>query len=1087
MLKVITMLAAIFIIGFSFAADPVKGNTMNSSTENSNENLLGDDPFEADHIALWSGAPNKYFSLVDNAQSGKPCLMVKGEPVNPWLYTCKRVNATLAPGEKYLLKADVLSSVNSGSAWFGFFLTRDNFKTSLEYKKIKVGPVGDKWKKLESVIKVDSQTTEFTIYICCEKVNGSFLIDNISLTKVLPENPASTASVAPAWETRLSEEGEGTVESQGDIVTIRKTNPFGFVAAQYNKKMKVEKGKKYYAFCEYQTTDALQNSILMIKLISDKNDPYTFREIDGGWWVWPQYYSIRNTPDNLWDTRYTTFTADSTEYLYFTVAAWGNPFTARIKNIQLKEMPVPPVPEPKLENYANRYTREQVDEHLKIRQNAEAAIGNYNGRKAILINGKLDSVAIYKGLGVHGANRGLDIAHFGDIGINMVVRNLATGKISDQDVHGFWTGKKQYDFSRVDEVIYDTLQKNPDACIILDLYVRPYPGWANKHSMSEVYVNSKGEYAYGPGLYDSWTADKSVVESPGSGKYWIPSWTSEIFLQDMAEMVADTFNYIKTKPYYKAVIGAHFTGGDDGQFGARDADHSESSKAAYRRFLKSKYTNIENLNKTWGKTYASFDEVSIPQEEDLNTTILNKAAYQTADYNDLKMHLMYNFRDKLAQAVKDNIGKKAICTTYGIPSGDNFADYKSMDAQCFQPGYPSRKPGVPTVNFPRTLFHRPDKAFIAEFDSRGLPDAGADRFYHDGVGWQSDMKMWGNAHKKLIGQIITKGYIYWYYDMNQYYNTPDFRAEIKETETILKKLYSKPKTQFKPDVCVVMSSREQEFCNTWTLLTEHINYNPQYQEFELSGVPMDKVYISELEKYPDLCNYKVLIFFQNTYLTEKDKTFINQVLKKNGRTIIWIYNPGYITDNAVPDKQTADKKFSDLIGMNIAYDGTLSNLTPYYLQNATYMNGTPGSFCGSRWLSTILTSIPGWETFRITDDTVEVIAKYKEDNTIAGGIKKYKDWTSVYLAAPQSLHGSIINNIAKDKGCYVAAGYGQQIDIDGDFASVHGIIAQDNYTINLPKGKSRIYDAITGRLLADNIKTYSFPVKAWETYWFTFE
>ena len=91
------------------------------------------------------------------------------------------------------------------------------------------------------------------------------------------------------------------------------------------------------------------------------------------------------------------------------------------------------------------------------------------------------------------------------------------------------------------------------------------------------------------------------------------------------------------------------------------------------------------------------------------------------------------------------------------------------------------------------------------------------------------------------------------------------------------------------------------------------------------------------------------------------------------------------------------------------------------------------------------------------------------------------------MANPHSLHCSLLRNIAVENGCYVAGDYGQELSIDGEFASVHGIIKNDSYTLNLPKGKNKVYDAFTGLLLAENIEKYTFQVEPWQTYWFFLE
>lgn len=895
----------------------------------------------------------------------------------------------------------------------------------------------------------------------------------------------------PEYVVKLSGGATGTARQRGDSILIKKSNALGELNVQFKIPYTVRANANYIVRCEYQSELAFQNTILMLRATQRPSalPSLNFAETLGGdFWLWANYSSIRNTPVGKWDHRFTSFrsTADANE-VYVNVVCWGNPFNALVRNIEVFEYPEPTIPVPPLLKYDDTVSQEDMLKILDGRNVSDAKVGEYKGRKVVLINDGIEQgIGIYKGWTEAGTNRGLDIANFGKMGVNLVVVKLTTGKDTPNSAEGFWIGDKQYDFSKIDDVVYKTLRLNPQANIILELYIRPYQFWYKNHPEGELAVNGKGERAFGPELFDSFTSDRSVVERAGSGKHWVPSWSSRAYQNDVKQLVADTVEYIKKQPYAKVVVGAHLAGGDDGQFGATFHDHSTASQREFRFFLKRKYDSIENLNSIWGGSLRSFEDVGIADEFIEDWSVSHQTVDCDTDYREFSFNQVYSFRDDLAKTFKESFQKPVIVTTYGFPSGDYFSELKWIDAFCFQPGYFQRRAGYVTNNFPRTLFHRADKLFITEFDTRGngdpnFGDSGA-LFYNEGVGWEASLDDWKNSYMKLIGQSITKGYQYWYYDMYQYYNTPGFRAAISAVQTTVEKLYEKVKTPFKPDVCVVMSHRQTEFATNWLLMTEHINHNPQYQEFELSGVPMDKLYLSEIRRNKNLSHYKVFIFFQNSYISADDRDFIENELKSAGRTLIWIYNPGYIGERGI-DIEGMQK----LIGMQISHQKRTTRLTPLYNKNASFMESVPELFSGVQWLCTILPNLSGWEPFRIEEEGVEVLARYKEDGTVAAALKKNPKWTSIYFASPQSLHGQLLHNIAKSAGCYVAGDYGQQLDIDSGFASVHGVVDNPNYKIRLPVGKSKVREALTGALLQEGEDEYEFPVEPWKTYWFLFE
>lgn len=879
----------------------------------------------------------------------------------------------------------------------------------------------------------------------------------------------------------------GHVTVDGDAISVEKTNAQGQLLIQVPLAAPVKKGQDYWLECEYTTADAALNSILMLRgMLPGEEPPGKLAKNEfGGFWVWGTYTSVRNTPTGRYDKRYGTFTASAdAEEAIANLVVWGNPFSITIRNIRIHSAPWPEVPAYKQEEFQPRYTQQEVLRILEQRPEISAKLGAINGRKALLVNG--DSRAgfpLYKGMDKrHGRFRGQDYANFGELGIQKQVVSVTTGKTSPTDESGFWAGLGQYEFGQMDRDIYDALQKNPYADIVLGFHIRPCPFWSRLRPVTELAVNHKGERVYGPGLYGVFTSDFSIVDKEGSDKYWLPSWSSEIFRRDCIDMLKAAGSHIRKQPYGKVVIGATFSGGDDGQFGSSFYDQSEAARNQFIKFLRGQYGSIDALNRVWKSSYRTFEEIQPPKERVENWSVTHRPVNLESDFASSRRTATFGFRDALAAGFKEGMEKDVFAFAYGYPAGNYFADLKHADGLCFQPGYFQRRAGIPTINFPRTLHHRKDLAYMAEFDTRGLPDPFFNLFYADGTGRAENQSEWNQAHRKLVGNILANGYLYWYYDMNQYYNAPAYRKEIKEVQHTVEKLFSRPKTPFKPDVCVVMGDRESEFTNHWMMLTAHINYNPQLQEYAVSGVPMDKVYLSEIKKYPELKNYKVLIFFQNAYFSDDDREFINRELKKDGRTIIWVYNPGFISDRGMDERE-----FSEFIGMKIRHDGKPGKPLALYRKGAPFMEGVPAMCNGLNYLSVIFPAWPGWDTFRIEDDGVTPLADFAGGGGVAGALKRFENWTGIYLANPHSLHGRLLRNIAKAAGCYVAGDYGQELSLDGDFASVHGIRRDDAYTLALPPGKNKIYEAFSGALLGENIAAYTFAVEPWQTYWFLFE
>lgn len=117
---------------------------------------------------------------------------------------------------------------------------------------------------------------------------------------------------------------------------------------------------------------------------------------------------------------------------------------------------------------------------------------------------------------------------------------------------------------------------------------------------------------------------------------------------------------------------------------------------------------------------------------------------------------------------------------------------------------------------------------------------------------------------------------------------------------------------------------------------------------------------------------------------------------------------------------------------------------------------------------------------------VSTSTRYVETGQIAAARKEFKTWTSNYIGAAQSLSDDLLNAIARDAGAYVAGPAGHQINLNGEFASLHALRTGD-YTLTLPPGRRRVMDADTGRQLWKDGRSFTFPVQAQPTYWFLFE
>lgn len=80
----------------------------------------------------------------------------------------------------------------------------------------------------------------------------------------------------------------------------------------------------------------------------------------------------------------------------------------------------------------------------------------------------------------------------------------------------------------------------------------------------------------------------------------------------------------------------------------------------------------------------------------------------------------------------------------------------------------------------------------------------------------------------------------------------------------------------------------------------------------------------------------------------------------------------------------------------------------------------------------------------------------------------------------------LLNHLALESGPCVAGPSGHQLNLNGEFASLHAL-RSGSYTLILPPGRGRVLDAQTGKVLANRIKDFTFPVIAQQTHCSIFE
>jgi hypothetical protein len=200
-------------------------------------------------------------------------------------------------------------------------------------------------------------------------------------------------------------------------------------------------------------------------------------------------------------------------------------------------------------------------------------------------------------------------------------------------------------------------------------------------------------------------------------------------------------------------------------------------------------------------------------------------------------------------------------------------------------------------------------------------------------------------------------------------------------------------------------------------------------------------------------------------------------LLNRNRTCLWVYNSGYLSESG---KSVA--AMSELIGIRLATDEKPARRT----MELDVPGVKPFSGGAEMYFTIFNWGAPGVQPFWVDDPSAATLARYAETQQVAAAQRKQDGWNSIYIGAAQGLSGDLLYHIASEAGAYVAGPSGHQINLNGEFASIHAL-RSGNYTLILPPGRKRVRDADTGRVLVKSARTFTFPVTAQQTYWFLLE
>lgn len=725
------------------------------------------------------------------------------------------------------------------------------------------------------------------------------------------------------------------------------------------------------------------------------------------------------------------------------------------------------------------YDIQVIDERLRTAPDSYCELKKLNGGMCFEIDGK--AVPPFMATS-HPNNHNLDV--YSQLTKNGVDVLNVFEPYGGASCGGFWNGENDYDFSGVDDKIYETLCVNPDAKIILSAGSLYAPDWWSERNPDELAKDQNGLFCWadGPTLYKTtYGAMDELVEhrqklkknsrhmkkgakSPG---HFVQSTASRKYVRAISDYLTALRRHIESKPYGKAVIGYRLHWGYDTQWGKVKNQHGYGGPVHYldysgpmlerfKKYLENKYETVEKLRKAWGDNQVAFESVSIPGIERRNLDVMEAGTYflnpaedqAIIDYRQCETSTVGEMLAAWSKAIK-KAGKKEVLTLAYYPDISDsctggparqrghhvvMAEDSGWDGGG-GPSYQARNVGLGGVsNCMLSSFPLHDKIHMCEMDFRLFPVV--KRRYCNNVVFDSPKKSLSVLRREFAKEMCfgTGG---WSYDMGAgWFNDPMVAKMVGECLNVFRSVLDKKRDSIaKAAMFIGEYGKTVQGDGRRGVIPKTIVCGAKATAMH-AGFPIDQYQLRDLPLVKD--KYKVFHFPFAYAFTDEETKWIDE-LKKNGNTLIFGYGAGYAGNSL------SIENVEKLTGFKLGEDPAQSLTVK--LTDAEFHGEKLAGFVGNGTDNNLTTGLP---RFFIDDPEATTLGTFPENNHAGIAVKDHGDWRSVYIGAVGLIPPELLRAIARQANIHVYNAENDVMFFCENLIAIHASSTGEK-TIRLPK------------------------------------
>jgi hypothetical protein len=482
-------------------------------------------------------------------------------------------------------------------------------------------------------------------------------------------------------------------------------------------------------------------------------------------------------------------------------------------------------------------------------------------------------------------------------------------------------------------------------------------------------------------------------------------------------MLRDVIRHMEASDYAGHIIGYQPAGGRASEWfwygDTRVIDFAPAAIERWREWLSERYEGDRAaLREAWGDAQATFADAQPPppeQREAMHHGIFRDPVQgrQTTDYLRFLSDMVSRNIIRSCGIVKEETGGEKLAGVFygysaytprqdGFQALDRVLASPDVDFLASPTAYDYRRGGEPG-SFVSTYFgsyRLHNTLFWDEVDTRTHLYPGSVHYRTD------DLPETLSVVRRAVGHSLTRGTALWWFLLtgNATFHQAEIMDDIASLKTHCDEALAVDREQVAEVAVFIDEPSMYATGGSYTVLKPYLRNT--IDELARMGAPYDVYLLSDIadERLPE---YRLNIFLNAWAIDGATREAIAAEVRRDGKTVVWGYAPGYVADGEFSEAAMADltgialRAHEEPVEMELAFTG-----------DHAITAAAPETF---RW---------GWEiapAFSVDDAEATVLG------TVAGrpamAVREFEDWRSVYSMAP--LRREVLHGLCEYAGVHV--------------------------------------------------------------------